>query len=395
MKQKKHTIYLDHAAATPLDAAVFAKMKPYFEEQLANPSALYRSSVEVKQAIENARGTVANFLSTTPDTIVFTHGGTHSNNAALLGVVRAHVQKGRHIITTAIEHHAVLHVMQQLEKEGFDITYLPVDENGFVSVDAVKKAIRPDTILVSIMYANNEIGTIEPIAEIGKMILRYRKEHKNIYPLFHTDACQAAGYLDMSVERLHVDLLSFNGSKIYGPKSAGVLFKRREVDIEPIMFGGGQEFGISPGTEDVAGIVGLGTGVELIHKKQEIRNKQISNLRDYLWKQIENKIENVVLNGPDLDTQRLINNLNVSFLGAESEAVILYLDVAGIEVSSGSACTTDSDQLSHVLTACGYDEKRMKSSIRFTLGKDTTEKEIKQVLKVLPGVIEKVRSMNL
>ena len=395
MTMKKGTIYLDHAAATPLDAAVFAAMKPFLTEHFANPSALYDSSVFAKSAIEHARKTVATFVHTTPDTIVFTHGGTHSINVALFGAALAHRQTGKHIVTSQVEHHAVLNTLRQLEKEGFDITYLPVDEHGFVSVDAVKMAIRPDTILVSIMYANNEIGTIEPIAEIGKMILRYRKEHKSIYPLFHTDACQAAGYLDMSVERLHVDLLSFNGSKIYGPKSAGVLFKRREVDIEPIMFGGGQEFGYSPGTEDVAGIVGLGEAVLQINDKQLTTNKQILKLRNYLWAGIQDKIENVALNGPSLENQRLVNNLNVSFLGAESEAIILYLDAAGIAVSSGSACTTDSDELSHVLTACGYDEARMKSSIRFTLGKDTTEKEIKKVLNVLPGVIVKVRKMNI
>ncbi len=387
MKLKKSTIYLDHAAATPLDAAVFTAMKPFLTEHFANPSALYASSVFAKSAIENARKKVAEFLHTTSDTIVFTHGGTHSINVALFGAALAHRQTGKHIVTSQVEHHAVLNTLRQLEKEGFDITYLPVDEHGFVSVDAVKKAIRPDTILVSIMYANNEIGTIEPIAEIGKMILRYRKEHKSIYPLFHTDACQAAGYLDMSVERLHVDLLSFNGSKIYGPKSAGVLFKRRDVDIEPIMFGGGQEFGYSPGTEDVAGIVGLGEAVAAI-------NKRIAQLRNILWQGIQDRIPDVVLNGPSLENQRLVNNLNVSFLGAESEAIILYLDAEGIAVSSGSACTTDSDELSHVLTACGYDIAKMKSSIRLTLGKDTTEKEIKKVLNVLPGIIAKVRNMN-
>jgi len=394
MMKKISSIYLDHAAATPVDPAVFSVMKPFFTEEYANPSGLYASSIHAKLAIEISRKKIADFLHTTPDTIIFTHGGTHSINQAILGLARAYREKGKHIITTPIEHHAVLHVMKQLQKEGFEITYLPVDAYGFVTVDAIKEAIRPETIVVSVMYANNEIGTIEPIADIGKMILQHRKKQKTLFPFFHTDACQAAGYLDMSVERLHVDLLSFNGSKIYGPKSAGVLFKRRSVDIEPIMFGGGQEFGISPGTEDVAGIVGFGKAVTLINNKQVTINERISELRDMLWKGIQNTISDVSLNGPALDSDRLLNNLDISFLGAESEAIILYLDAVGIAVSSGSACTTDSDELSHVLTACGYDEKRMKSSIRFTLGKDTTEKEIKQVLKVLPGVIQKVRAMN-
>ncbi|PIR75140.1 MAG: cysteine desulfurase NifS [Candidatus Magasanikbacteria bacterium CG_4_9_14_0_2_um_filter_42_11] len=394
MKQKKRTkMYLDHAAATPLDAAVFAEMKPYLTTSYANPSALYTSSVQVKNDIENARKTVADFLHTTSDTIIFTHGGTHSINAAILGAARAHKEHGKHIITSVVEHHAVLNTLKQLEKEGFDITYLPVDEYGFVTPRAVKEGIRPDTILVSIMYANNEVGTVEPIAEIGKMILRHRKKNTTSYLLFHTDACQAAGYLDMSVERLHVDLLSFNGSKIYGPKNTGVLFKRRDIEIEPIMFGGGQEFGVSPGTEDIPGVIGMSKAVMQIEECR-MQNVDIVALRDQLWNGIQDTISDVMLNGPALEGERLPNNLNASFLGAESEAIILYLDAAGIEVSSGSACTTDSDELSHVLTACGYDEKRMKSSIRFTLGKGTTEKEIKQVLKVLPGVIQKVREMN-
>jgi cysteine desulfurase len=389
------TIYLDHASATPLDPAVFQAMKPFLQKSYANPSALYKLGTEAKQAIEGARKTVASFLSTTDDTIIFTRGGTHSINIALLGAVRRHAHVGKHIITSTIEHHAVLNVMRQLESEGFDITYLPVDEYGFVTAQQVKNAIRPDTILISIMCANNEIGTIEPIADIGKVLLQYRKKNKTQYPYFHTDACQGAGSLDMSVEKLHVDLLSFNGSKIYGPKGVGVLYKRRGVELEPIQFGGGQEFGLSPGTEDVAGIVGLGKAVAICTEQFSKNNRQISDLRVYLWKATQESIEHVVLNGPPLHESRLPNNLNISFLGAESESVILYLDAKGICVSSGSACTTDSDELSHVLEACGYDKKRMISSIRFSLGRSTTKKDIDYVLKVLPGIIEKVRTMNL
>ncbi len=388
MFSKDKTVYLDHAAGTPLDPVVLAAMKPYLTDIYANPSALYGPAVEAQNAVEYSRRIVAKFLSATDDSIIFTRGGTQSINIALLGIALKHQSNGKHIITTVVEHHAVLNTLKQLEKEGFEITYLPVDEFGFVTVDQVKNAIREDTILVSVMYVNNEIGTIEPIADIGRMILQHRKKNKTQFPYFHTDACQAAGSLDMSVEKLHVDLLSFNGSKIYGPKGVGVLYKRRGVELEPVLFGGGQEFGFSPGTEDVAGIVGLSAAV----LKNE--TNKIDELRNYLWERIQSNIEDVVLNGPGLDESRLANNLNVSFLGTDSEAVILYLDAKGIYVSSGSACTTDSDDLSHVLKACGYDDERMKSSIRFSLGKDTTKKDIEYVLKVLPEVVEKVRMMK-
>ena len=391
-RKTQQSVYLDHAAGTPLDAAVFQAMKPYLTEHVANPSALYRGAVQAKQTIEQARKTIASFLHATDDSVIFSRGGTQSINMALLGAARSHRSLGNHIVTTQVEHHAVLHTLAQLEKEGFEVTYLPVDESGAVSAKQVQEALRHDTILVSVMYANNEIGTIEPIAEIGKMILQRRKKEKTPYPLFHTDACQAAGSLDMSVERLHVDLLSFNGSKIYGPKGVGVLYKRRGVEVDPTLFGGGQEFGFSPGTEDVAGIVGLGTAVSLISETKS--ENTIAALRDLLWKEIQTTIEDTVLNGPAREDERLHNNLNVSFLGADAEAIILYLDAKGIQVSSGSACTTDSDELSHVLTACGYDEARMMSSIRFSLGKGTTQNDIEHVLKALSEVVQKVRSMN-
>ena len=423
---RNKNIYLDYAASTPLDPGVFSAMESFLTNLYANPSALYGPAVAARNAIEKSRKDIAEFLHATNDSIIFTRGGTQSINIALLGIALKHQSIGKHIVTTAIEHHAVLNTLKQLKKEGFEITYLPVDEFGFVTVDQVKNAIREDTILVSVMYANNEIGTIEPVADIGRMILQHRKKNKTQFPYFHTDACQAAGSLNMSVEKSHVDLLSFNGSKIYGPKGVGVLYKRRNVELEPVLFGGGQELGFSPGTEDVAGVVGLGKAVSIISDQRSVNN--ISELRDYLWNGIQANIDDVVLNGPttqgfslyqeDLEgvcittnsptvsrphptspdrgvaVIRLPNNLNISFLGTDSEAVILYLDAKGIQVSSGSACTTDSDQVSHVLEACGYDNDRMKSSIRFSLGKSTTKKNIDYVLKVLPLVIEKIRKMN-
>ncbi len=390
-KNTVKTIYLDHAATTPFDPRVFAAMKPYFMTQFENPSALYRGALKTRKAIEDARKIVADFLGTRVDTIYFTSGGTESVNMAILGVARQQTSRTtlKHIITTQIEHHAVLEPIRQLEQEGFEVTYLPVDENGLVTVEQVEKALRDNTVLVSIMYANNEIGSIQPIADIGRMLMRKKSK-----ALFHTDACQATQFLPMKVDALHVDLLSFNGSKIYGPKGAGVLYKRRGVETEPIVYGGGQERGLRSGTEDVASIVGLGKAIELIGKlgNKEIRKLEI--LRDYFWKQIETKIKNVKLNGSELDKHRLANNMNVAFEGCDAEALILYLDAAGIQCSAGSACTTDSLEPSHVLKACGYSEERARSSVRFTLGRGTTKKDIDYVMKVLPGIVEKVKGMS-
>ncbi|MBP7805259.1 MAG: cysteine desulfurase [Candidatus Pacebacteria bacterium] len=391
---KKNTVksmYLDHAATTPTDPRVFSIMKPYLTTQYENPSALYRGALKTRKAIEDARKIVADFLGTQSDTIYFTSGGTESVNVAVLGTVRkfASQQVGKHIITTQIEHHAVLEPIRQLEKEGYTVTYVPVDENGLVTVEKIEKALRENTVLVSIMYANNEIGSIQPIADIGRMLMRKKSK-----ALFHTDACQATQFLPMKVDALHVDLLSFNGSKIYGPKGAGVLYKRRGVEIEPIMYGGGQERGLRSGTEDVASIVGLGKAVELIAEGTKNNGQQTSELRDYFWKEVQKKIDGVELNGPDLDKHRLANNLNVAFEGCDAEALILYLDAAGVQCSAGSACTTDSLEPSHVLKACGYSEERARSSVRFTLGRRTTKAQLDYVVKVLVEVVEKVRNMS-
>lgn len=396
---RKKQIYLDHAAATPMDADVFKKMKPYFSDRFENPSGLYAGAVAARHAIDESRGVIAEFLHTTPDTVIFTSGGTESCNIAVFGVGNREQAVGsrvfKHIITTQIEHKAVLEPIRELENRGCKVTYLPVDANGIVSVTDVKKALRDDTVLVFIMYANNEIGSIQPIADIGREILKWRKEKKTAFPYFHTDACQATQFLPMSVEALHVDLLSFNGSKIYGPKGAGVLYKRRGVPLKPLMYGGGQEFGLRSGTEDVPSIVGLGKAVENITNIQySIFN--IQSLRDHLWNEIKKSISNTILNGPPIDSEyRLPNNLNVSFLGAESEALILYLDAAGIAVSSGSACDAGSGDMSHVLEACGYNKARVRSSLRFTLGKETMEEDIQYILDVLPGIVAKVRGMSI
>lgn len=390
---KKHTIYLDYAAATPMDSQVFATMKPYFIEAFSNPSSLYESSKKLSEKYSECAKQVADFFHTTPDTITYVSGGSESVNTAILGIARAHGKQGRHIITTKIEHSAVLESVRTLEKYGYEITYLPVDEHGFVSVADVLKAIRKDTILVSIMHANNEIGSVQQIEEIGREILKYRKKEKTLYPLFHVDACQSVLYLESSVEKLHVDALSCNGGKIYGPKSSGILYVRRGVEIEPLIVGGGQQSGKRSGTIDMAMVVGITEAIKLIPVNSEY--EKIRVLRDRLWNGIKKNISDVVLNGPDVsDERRLPNNLNVSFIGAPGEALVIYLDAQGICVSTGSACAEDSRAGSHVLEACGYDVSRKNSAIRFTLGKDTTEKEIDIVLKVLPDVVRKVRQMQ-
>lgn len=402
--KKIKTIYLDHAAATPMDERVLRAMKSYFATDFANPSSLYSLGVKAKKAVEVARKNVAEMLFAQPDTIVFTSGGTESNNMAIFGVAQK-VKRG-HVITTKIEHDSVLRAVEELEKQGFEVTYLDVDEFGFVSADQVKKALKKETVLVSVMYANNEIGTIEHIADIGREIVKWRKENKTVYPYFHTDACQAAGALELSVEKLHVDLLTLNGSKIYGPKGVGVLYKRRGVKLGSLMFGGRQEFGVRAGTENVAGIVGFGKALELVQDKKEKENKRLVELRDYFITTFSKMIPQVELNGPNIvsnskkykkekeQMSRLPNNLNISFKNIEAEALMFYLDSYGILCSTGSACSTESNEPSHVLTACGYSKERAESSLRFTLGKDTTKKDIDTVLKYLSGIVKELRLLK-
>ncbi len=383
-------MYLDHAAATPVDPEVFFEMKPWLTTRFGNPSALYGFGVEAKKHIEVCRAGIANAFSTQKDTIIFTSGGTESNNTALFGVANAHEKYGKHIITTKIEHASVLEPIKELEEKGFEITYLNVNAEGKISLDEFKRALRKDTILVSIMYVNNEIGTIYPISEIGKEILKWRKNNNTVYPYFHTDACQAATTQDLHVEKLHVDLLSLNGSKMYGPKGVGILYKRRGIDMAPLLYGGGQEFGMRGGTENVAGIVGITKALVLAEHCKELY-VNVAALRNYFWESIKLNIENVKLNGHDVeDPDRSSQNLNVSFLGVDAETLVLYLDEYGIMCSRGSACETDKTG-SHVLEALGLTEHEMQGTIRFTLGKDTTKKDIEYVMKYLPALVEALR----
>ncbi|MFA5127615.1 MAG: cysteine desulfurase family protein [Patescibacteria group bacterium] len=387
-------IYLDHAATTPVDSRVLASMKPFFSEKFGNPSALYGLGREARNAVDDARKTIASLMHALPENIFFTAGGSESDNMAIFGTARAHAHKGKHIISLAIEHHAVLRPLEELVKEGFEITYVPVDKNGLVSSEAVAKAIRPDTILITIMFANNEMGSIEPIADIGREILKFRKANNSIYPLFHTDACQAAGYLDLDVEKTHVDLMSINGGKIYGPKGVGALYVRRGVKISPIIFGGGQEKSMRAGTENTAGIVGLAKALEIaqaLKEKESIRERELTK---YLWGQITKNIPEIKLNGPEIGESRLPNNLNVTFKNIEGEAMLLYMDEYGIMCSTGSACTSESLEPSHVLRAMGMSYEMAHGSIRFTFGRSNAKADIDYLMKYLPAIISTLREIS-
>lgn len=381
----ENNIYLDHAATTPIDPRVYEAMQPYFTEKFGNPSSIYQAGQIARNAIERARLEVANILGALPDEIIFVAGGTESDNLAILGVARANQHKGKHIITSKIEHHAVLHPCQQLEKEGFEVTYIPVEKNGIVDPEKVKDAMRDDTILVSIMYANNEVGTIQPIAKIGRTC------KKRGIP-FHTDACQASGALPLNVDKLHLDLMTINGSKMYGPKGVGALYIRKGTAIKPIMFGGEQEKKLRPGTENVPGIVGFAKALQLAEESREKESARLTELRDYMIREILAKIPKVELNGDPI--QRLPNNVNVSVLEIEGEALLLRLDMKGISASSGSACTSGSLDPSHVILALGKTHFVAHGSIRFSLGKSTTKKDIDYVLDILPKIVDDLRAIS-
>lgn len=377
-------IYLDHAATTPLAPEVFEAMKPYFFEKFGNASSLHSFGQEARDAVENSRKIAAKFLGARPNEIVFTSGGTESNNLAIKGIAFANKTRGNHIITSKIEHHAILEPCHWLEKHGFKITYLNVDEDGLVNPADVKKAITKDTILVSIMHANNEIGTIEPIEEIGKIC----KKHK-VY--FHTDAVQSFGKIPIDVKKMNIDLLTASSHKLYGPKGVGLLYLNQNVKIEPILHGGGHESGMRSGTENVAGIVGFAKAIELARARMKAEAERETKLRDKLINEIL-KIQGTQLNGHPL--QRLPNNVNVSIKGIEGEALLIRLNEKGIAVSTGSACSTKSLEPSHVLKAIGLTDEEAHGSLRITLGKDNTEQEINYFLELLPKIVKSLRKIS-
>lgn len=378
------SVYLDHAATTPVHPEVIAAMLPYFHPMYGNASSVHGFGRKGRMAIDNARETIAKALGAQHNEIYFTAGGTESDNIALVGVAAALADKGRHIITSSIEHPAVLDACAHLEKQGYELTYLPVDAEGFVNPSDVNDAIRPDTILVSIGHANNEMGVVQPIAEIGAIA-----KARGVY--FHTDAVQSFGTLPINVDDLQVDLLSLSGHKIYGPKGIGALYVRRGTRVRPIQFGGGQERKLRPGTENVPGIVGLAKAVELAMAEREARVEHITRLRDKLIVGLT-AVPEVTLNGhPE---KRLPGNVNISVKYVEGESLILSLDLRGIAVSSGSACTSGSLDPSHVLMAMGLDHLQAHGSLRLTLGRDTSEADIDYVLEVFPEVVDRLRAMS-
>ena len=410
-----------------MDEEVVKAMAPFYNKKFANPSALYKIGREAARAIADSRESVAKILNCQAEEIIFIAGGTESDNLAIFGVANQFIRqladntKNYHLITTQIEHSAVLESFRALERKGFQVTYLPVDKFGLVSPGELMKALKPNTILLSIMYANNEIGTIQPIAEIASIIKNYRhiqqvdKSKNPIYPILHTDGCQAAGYLGLDVDKLGVALMTINGSKIYGPKQIGILYKRKEIKLAPILYGGEQEGKMRPGTENVAAIVGFAKALELVHqakieKKTTEQNYKSAAIRIATQIQEANvfgsntetqeglvayfklKIPETILNGHH--QKRLPNNINVTFKRIEGESIMLKLHAQEIYVSTGSACHSMSLKPSHVILAIGQDAGAAHGSIRFTMGKSTTKKDIDQVLKVLPKIVNDLRRLT-
>lgn len=385
-------IYLDHAATTPLDEDVFAVMKSFFSGQFGNPSSVHSFGRDAQQAVDRARHAVADVFGCLSQEVIFTGSATESNNCAIQGIVRHARKNGSpvHVITSVIEHESVASPLKQLEREGVSMTYLPVSRDGFVDADAVAQALTEHTVLVTIMYANNEIGTIQPIAEIGKRIAEFRKKHKTAVPYFHTDAAQAAYFLPCRVADLGVDCMTISGHKAYGPKGIGALYIKKGTELTPLLFGSGQEYGKRSGTENVPGIVGLGEALAKAEKGKAEMGKHMTDLRDYFIAQVFEKVPGAALNGAQ--ENRLPGNANFFFLGMRSQDLLYMLDEEGVAASAGSACQSKALSYSHVLHALGMNEKDANASIRFSLGKDTTKKDIDKVVSVLVKSIQRLKN---
>jgi cysteine desulfurase len=378
-------LYLDHAATTPTSSEVVKAMSPYFSDAFGNPSSIYSYGQEAKGAVEEARTRVAELIGARSEEIVFTSGGTEADNFALKGVAHANEHKGNHVITTSIEHHAVLETCKFLERSGFKITCLPVDKYGLVDPDDIKKAVTGKTILISVMHANNEVGTIEPVEEICEFA-------REAGICFHTDAVQTVGHIPVDVDTLGVDLLSVSGHKLYGPKGVGALYVRKGTRLVPLIHGGEHEKRHRAGTENVPGIVGLGKAAELAGQGMEKEMERLAYLRDRLIRGLLERVDHIRLNGHPI--KRLPNNVNVSVDFVEGESMLLNLDLEGICASTGSACSSSSLEPSHVLLALGLPPEQAHGSLRFTLGRENTEEDIGRVLEVLPGIIAKLRAMS-
>jgi len=376
-------LYFDYAATTPIDARVVKAMRPFFSKKFANATALYKEGVEVKQALTDARKQVAAILNASYKEVFFTGSGTEANNLAILGVIGRYAHP--HVVTTTIEHPSVLEVCKEVERRGGEVTVVPVDERGVVSARSIAESLKENTVLVSVMCANNEIGTIQPLKEIAKKIREHRKKYLHSKIVFHTDASQAANYLPLNVASLGVDLLTLDGSKIYGPKGVGMLYVKNGTDISPILFGGGQEGGIRSGTENMAGVVGFAKAFSITDESREKESKRLLVLRDMLIEKIAKAFPSSTLNGDQ--SERLVNNVNVCFPGVDAEFVVIKLDVEGVACSYSSSCRTLSENnRSYVLEAIGRG-CCAESSLRFTLGRATTAKDIDRLMKILPRVL--------
>lgn len=378
-------IYFDNAATTKLDEEVLQEMIPYLKENYGNASSIYKLGRESRKAVEESREKIARILNCKPSEIYFTAGGSESDNTAIKGIARANKSNGNHIITSKIEHPAVLETCKQLEKEGFEISYISVDENGIINLEELKKAIKPATVLITIMFANNEIGTIQPIEEIGKIA-----KDNNIF--FHTDAVQAVGSVKIDVQELNIDSLSLSGHKFYGPKGSGALYVKTGIKFEKFVDGGHQERNKRAGTENVAGIVGIGKAIELAYNNLDEHNNKIKELRDYYVEQVKEKIPYIKING-DME-KRLPGNSNISFRFIEGEGLLLNLDLKGICASSGSACTSGSLDPSHVLLAIGLPHEIAHGSLRISIGKYNTKEEIDYLVKNLVEIVNRLREMS-
>ena len=391
MTTQDHIVYLDHAGTTPLDPTVLESMTPYLTHSYGNPSSIHTIGQQARKALDESRERIASILNCKPGEIVFTSGGTESDNAALKGVSAALADAGNHIITTNVEHHAILNTCQYLEDTGVNVTYLPVDKSGQLTPNQVLEAITKKTVLVSIMLANNEIGSLQPISDIVQAIRAMENNHAgNI--VFHSDAVQAPGYIDLNVRNLGVDVFSLSSHKFYGPKGVGLLYIKRGTPWLPQQLGGSQERERRSGTENVAGIVGMAMALELADHNREKRSAHCLALKNMLVKGILETIPGSTLNGHP--NERLPNNANFSFAGVEGESLLIALDLAGICASSGSACSSGSLEPSHVLLALGQSADEARGSLRFTLGKTNTRKDITAVLDILPGVVERLRKMS-
>jgi cysteine desulfurase len=382
-------VYLDNSATTPVDPRVVEAMLPFLTDKFGNASSIHFFGQEARAAVDKARHQVAALINSRPNEVIFTSGGTEANNLAIRGILEANSKHGRHIVTSSIEHSAVHNVCEDLEKQGYEVTYLPVHDNGIVRIDDVRNAVREDTLLISIMTANNEIGTLQPVAEIGRLVRELRGAGKKIW--FHTDAVQAVGKTAVDVEEIGCDLLSISAHKIYAPKGIGALYVRRGTRLHPQNIGGRQERGIRGGTEPVSQVVAFGAACEIANDENQVNASAVANLRDGFERQVLERIDGTMLNGDPV--QRLPNISNISFTGIEGEGLLINLDMQGIAVSTGSACSSGSLEPSPVIRALGREDAMARGAIRFSFGKYNTQEDVERVLEVLPASVESLRSL--